>query len=127
MTSNMKLPPLPPHDPALTQCWSGQAMQDYARACVEANTGILEAKMEIWKAKAMFHVELSEALRAEVERLNKANARLAENCNTHFVRAEQLAEACRDVEEAWTGNGDMATAVDKVLLALHPTTAQEIG
>lgn len=73
-----------------------------------------------------------EALRAEVERLNKVLGPVSAEAieMRHFGvaqrrRAEQLAEACRDVEEAWAGNGDMATAVDKVLLALHPTAVQK--
>ena len=30
-----------------------------------------------------------------------------------------LLEACRAVEEAWAGNGDMSVAVDKCLLAIQ--------
>jgi hypothetical protein len=30
----------------------------------------------------------------------------------------QVLNALRDVEQAWVGNGDMATAVDAVLLAI---------
>ena len=35
---------------------------------------------------------------------------------------DALVEACKNVEEAWAGAGDMSTAVDSVLLAL----AQEV-
>jgi hypothetical protein len=31
----------------------------------------------------------------------------------------ELIDALRDVESAWAGNGDMATAVDAALLALR--------
>lgn len=30
----------------------------------------------------------------------------------------ELIDACKDVEAAWSGNGDMSTAIDAVLLAL---------
>lgn len=43
-------------------------------------------------------------LRREVVRLRDIN--------------KDLLEACRRVEEAWVGNGDMASAVDGVLLAI---------
>ena len=35
-----------------------------------------------------------------------------------IAAAPAMLEALKDVEEAWAGNGDMATAVDAVLLAL---------
>lgn len=31
---------------------------------------------------------------------------------------QDLVEACRNIDQAWAGNGDMATAVDSLLLAL---------
>ena len=32
--------------------------------------------------------------------------------------------ACQDVDDAWTGNGDMSTAVDAVLLAIAKATGR---
>jgi hypothetical protein len=41
-------------------------------------------------------------------------AEIVRRWNAH----EQLVEALQDVEQAWTGNGDMSAAVDAALLAL---------
>ena len=49
--------------------------------------------------------------RAELGQSSLANARL-------IAAAPELLTACERVEEAWTGNGDMSTAVDQVLLAI---------
>lgn len=133
MTADVELLPLPKHSGKATdifgqktKLYSDVQMQDYARANVEHRTGILEAKMETWKAKAMFHVELSEALRAEVAEWKRVATAQAELHGDAEARAERLAEALRMMVEMVEMDGfGKGAAMDTARAALHPTITQE--
>lgn len=122
MTSNVELLPLPEWaacdetvaDMSTTDV--REAMNDYARACVEANT---------------------EALRAEVAELEEANRQLHAHGEMLYARVTEMIEAGKALPaprfaQVITFEGSDYVLVspddfDALHAALHPTAAQEDG
>jgi|SRR5690606_4108472 len=100
--SNVKLLPLP----SSWDVWIVQKMEDYARACVEANTEALQAEIEALRAEVTALQRELGALHMHAKQRDQYAVEKAVQALDWKKRAEQLEEVLREAQPfiGWTGS-----------------------